>query len=262
MKKNFLNDYNFDRDVKYTSQHELCNREYDRIAEKYKKWECKKFYCQNHDLSIPLYVPISTECNEVEIIDFIGDVILNNDYQPETPIIIEGKVNVNLNGKKIIAPLFIESNGEVTSGSTDSYGFWVKNGELTIDGEGEIIAQEATYSMAVWANGGKVIIKNGKFYNNGNNSDLIYASNGSTVEIYGGEFHANKNEGASGTKNLYPALNIKDKDRENTSILVYGGRFFGFDPSNNLSEGSNTNFVAEGYKSIEVEPNVWEVVKE
>lgn len=113
--------------------------------------------------------------------------------------------------------------------------------------------------MAVWANGGKVTIKGGKFYNNGDNSDLIYASGNSLVEIYGGEFHANENKGASGTKNAYPALNIKDKDRETAKIVVYGGKFFGFNPADNLSEGPATNFVADGYKSVEVEPGVWEV---
>ena len=57
-----------------------------------------------------------------------------------------------------------------------------------------------------------------------------------------------------------PALNIKDKDRDNSSITVYGGKFYGFDPANNLSEGKNTNFVAEGYKSIEIEEGVFEVM--
>ena len=33
-----------------------------------------------------------------------------------------------------------------------------------------------------------------------------------------------------------------------SKITVYGGRFYGFDPANNVSEGPNTNFVAEGYE--------------
>jgi riboflavin kinase/FMN adenylyltransferase len=170
-------------------------------------------------------------------------------------------VSVSLNGKTITAPVFSESKGKISEGNTDSYAFWVKSGsELIIEGDGEIIARPANYSMAVWANGGKVIIKGGKFYNNGNNSDLIYASNDALVEIYGGEFHANKNDGAEGTKNPYPALNIKDAHRKTAKIIVYGGKFFGFDPANNVSEGSNTNFVADGYKSMEIEPGVWEVM--
>lgn len=117
--------------------------------------------------------------------------------------------------------------------------------------------------MAVWAQGGTVIINGGKFYNEGEGSDLIYASAGGKVYIYGGEFYPNKKqEGVDGTANPYSALNIKDIDRGISEIKVYGGKFYNFDPANNLSEGPNTNFVAEGYKSVEIEPNVWEVVKE
>lgn len=114
--------------------------------------------------------------------------------------------------------------------------------------------------MAVWAQGGDVTINGGKFYNGGDGCDLIYASNGSTIEIYGGEFHATENTNAEpGTKNKFSALNIKDKDRDNSKIVVYGGTFYGFDPANNLSEGPNTDFVAKGYKSEEIEENVWKV---
>ena len=30
----------------------------------------------------------------------------------------------------------------------------------------------------------------------------------------------------------------------------------------NLSEGEHTNFVAEGYKSVEITENVWQVIAE
>ena len=81
------------------------------------------------------------------------------------------------------------------------------------------------------------------------------------MEIHGGEFHATERSGeVEGTKNRFSALNIKDADRGTSSIVVYGGKFFGFDPANNLSEGPETNFVAEGYKSVEVESGVWEVM--
>ena len=114
--------------------------------------------------------------------------------------------------------------------------------------------------MAVWANGGKVTIHGGTFVNGGDGCDLIYASNGGKVYIYGGEFKATERKGdESGTNNTHSALNIKDKDRKTSEIVVYGGKFYGFDPANNLSEGPNTNFVAEGYKSVEISEGVWEV---
>ena len=140
--------------------------------------------------------------------------------------------------------------------------FWVKKGgELTIDGEGSVVAQDATYSMAVWAQGGKVTINEGKFYNEGDGCDLIYASEGGKVYIYGGEFHATERKGEeNGTKNKFSALNIKDKDRANCEIVVYGGTFYGFNPADNVSEGVNTNFVAEGYQSVEISEGVWQVM--
>lgn len=180
------------------------------------------------------------------------------------PAIINSEMFIDLNNNTITGGLFAESNGDISKGNSDSYVFWVKKGgELIIDGDGIIKTQPAKYAMAVWAQGGTVIINGGKFYNEGEGSDLIYASAGGKVYIYGGEFYPNKKqEEVDGTANPYSALNIKDIDRGISEIKVYGGKFYNFDPANNLSEGPNTNFVAKGYKSIEIEPNIWEVVKE
>lgn len=191
-----------------------------------------------------------------------GNVTLYKAYRPLEPVVLKDtELNLNLNNQTIYAPTFTESNGMVLEGDTDSYSFWVKdNASLSIEGDGEVIARDAKYSMAIWAQGGTVEIKGGKFYNGGDGCDLIYASAGGKVYIYGGEFHATeRSEEVSGTKNKFSALNIKDVDRGISQIKVYGGKFYGFNPANNLSEGPNTNFVAEGYESIEIEPNVWEV---
>jgi hypothetical protein len=260
--KNFFSEYGFNRDVAYVSKTTSAGFNYP-TSEAKKAFNCKNFLHDHYDTEIPMHSAIMEGYYNTKV-NFDGNVVLTSNYTPEMPIMLSNKVvNVDLNGKKVIAPIFEESNGSVKQGATDSYAFWVQEGaDLTIEGDGEVIASEANYSMAVWAAGGKVTIKGGKFYNNGDNSDLIYASGNALVEIYGGEFHANENKGASGTKNAYPALNIKDKDRATAKIVVYGGKFYGFDPANNVSEGSNTNFVAEGYKSVEVEPGVWEVIAE
>lgn len=215
----------------------------------------------NFDLEHPLVENTTYD----EIIDFSEDVYLVKDYMPSAPIVLQNvKTQVNLNGNKVVAPVFSESNGAISEGVTDSYAFWVKEGsDLTIKGDGEIISQPAIYSMAVWAQGGTVKIYDGKFSNAGEGSDLIYVSAGGKVEIYGGEFHpCKRDEGVAGTNQDYCALNIKDSDRDISSITVYGGTFYNFNPADNKSEGESTNFVAEGYVSIEIEPNVWKVVKE
>lgn len=261
--KNFYSTYDFNSDAPYVSKVETSGFGYPTSSNGKPRNSFHTFRHEGCPVVLPLNSPIF-EGDFNQPLVFAGNVVLKADYKPETPVILKDvKTNVNLNGKVVTAPVFAEKGGEIVEGASDSYAFWVKEGaDLTIEGDGEVVAQAADYSMAVWANGGKVAIKGGKFYNNGDNSDLIYASNGSQVEIFGGEFHANENKGAAGTKNRFPALNIKDKDRANSSIKVYGGKFYGFDPANNVSEGPNTNFVAPGYKSVEVDPEVWEVVAE
>lgn len=190
----------------------------------------------------------------------ITSIDLDNDTA-----IVNTKLTIDLNNKSITGGLFSESNGSINEGTSDSYAFWVKEGgNLTIKGDGEIKAQEATYSMAVWANGGNVVIKGGTFRNGGDGTDLIYASAGGNVYIYDGEFIGAENTGSeSGTANKFSLLNVKDKDYKSgaSNIVVYGGIFHGFNPADNLSEGPGTNFVADGYESIEIEPNIWKVQK-
>jgi hypothetical protein len=208
------------------------------------------------------------ESNVVVEPDFTNaNVVLNNNYSPVAPIQVESSVVLSLNGKSITGPVFMESNGDVLEGNTDSYGLWVKKGgDIVVEGNGEIIAQEAKYSMAVWADGGNVTIKGGVYRNGGNSCDLIYASNGGNVLIEGGEFFPKGPSDGSvpGTKNKYTALNVKDKDYKSgvSNIIVKGGIFHNFNPENNVSEGDNTSFVADGYKSVEISENVWEVIPE
>lgn len=166
-------------------------------------------------------------------------------------------------GFTIAADTTVVNNGEITvKEDTEGNGvFTVTNGTLTLDGKGTINGLgKNDWSMAVWAKeNGKVIINNGYFTNVGAKSaedsehfDLIYASGNAQVEINGGEF---KCETPKWT------LNIKDKDRSTASIIVKGGKFHQFNPSNCISEGLNTNFVAPGYKVVE-ENGVFTVMPE
>ena len=200
--------------------------------------------------------------------DFTQDeIVMEKNYAPVEPIVVEKTMKLNMGGKTITGPVFpsaYDDEGNVTE--TDSYGLWVKDGgDILVEGQGVIEAQPATYSMAVWANGGKVVINNGTF-KNGEGSDLIYASSGGQVEIHGGEFFpAFIPAGTEGTAQPYCALNLKNDGKDGSKITVYGGRFHNFNPADNKSETeawrvANPNqFVAEGYESVEVEPNVWEV---
>lgn len=189
-----------------------------------------------------------------------GEITLQKDAMILYPIVIEKETSINLNGYNIINnSVFINESDN----SRNSYVFWVKKGgKLTIKGEGSIKSAGCTYSIAIRAQGGEVTIEGGSYYNDGEGSDLIYASAGGKVSIIGGDFHPCKMlEGVPGTRNEYCALNIKDADRETSSIIVKGGTFYNFNPANNFSEGPKTNFVANGYISNQIDNNIWIVEK-
>ena len=121
---------------------------------------------------------------------------------------------------------------------------------LTIDSKGIIDGVgNNNYNMAIWANGGHVIINSGTYTNVGaiddgtGHFDLIYASNGGSVIINGGTFIAETPKWT---------LNLKDNDLE-AKITVYGGSFKEYDPANSKTEpaGANNNFVASGYTTVE-----------
>lgn len=201
------------------------------------------------------------------------EVVLRGSYSPEEPIKVSNKTTLKMKkNSSITGPVFgsaFDAEGNVVE--TDSYGIHVVNGgDLTIDGNGVIAAQKATYSMAVWAQGGEVTINGGIFKNDGDGCDLIYASAGGKVEIYGGEFHPTKRVGLEdGTQNDYTALNLKNNGADGCEIIVYGGTFYNFDPAHNKSESDAwiaahpNGFVAEGYKSVKRDgENIWDVVKD
>ena len=177
-----------------------------------------------------------------------GEVSLIGNIQLSEPVILTEGINtiINLNNNKIEASVIGE--GE----DSTSYAIRNNGGNLIIKGAGEVETKDAYYSIAVWTKAGQTDIYDGKFTNAGDGCDLIYASGTGIINIYGGEFIPTKKEGIEpGTMNEYTALNVRDADRATAKITVYGGKFYGFDPSNNLSEGKNTNFVAEGYESVQ-----------
>ena len=163
-------------------------------------------------------------------------------------------VIVDLNGHEVNAKgAWIDESDN----STNAYAFWVKDGNLTIKGNGKINAADADYSMAVWCQAGNVTIESGEFRNGGESCSLIYASGTGNIVIKGGKYIATPKGTQAGTGDDYTALNLKDRDNMTCSIKVEGGHYYRFDPANNLAEDNanwweaNPNgFVADGFVSI------------
>lgn len=156
-------------------------------------------------------------------------------------------VNLNLNDKNIVATTPKIDAIIIESGAT-----------LTIDGDGLVETADGGDGYPLIADG-NVVINSGHFKSNldenGKANACIYVRGNGSVKVHGGRF-----ETADGSF----VLNKKDADRATCSILVMGGEFVEFDPSNNASEGPNTNFVAEGYaveSFVEGGKTIYRVVK-
>ena len=118
------------------------------------------------------------------------------------------------------ATINASENGGIDTGVNGGYGINVRNGAtLTING--------------------------GSYYGGGT---AVQVQKG-TLIINGGHFAVEPFGEPYGTNFL---LNCIDSAyRDNTAkIIVKGGTFVNFDPSNNTAEGAGTNFVADGYKVV------------
>ena len=160
---------------------------------------------------------------------------------------ITGKIEVGGDGAGS-APKLTINNANIVS---DTDGIVAKKGEVIIN-KANIkagIKNDSSWD-AIWADGGKVIIKDGTFHTGkdakGDGNDTIYTKNGGTVDIYGGTF-STEAICSSYEPDQYSVLNENDANRN--TIKVYGGTFVKFDPANNSSEGKGTNFVQSGYET-------------
>ena len=169
--------------------------------------------------------------------EYGGEVTLQGDMTVGHTLYVKKDATLNLNGytlknhkDNVYTDLII-----VEKGAT-----------LTINGNGTLEAVTGNDGYAVIAEG-TVIINGGTIKSGvdaaGEPNAVVYARGEGKVFVNGGTF---PNDNASKF-----VLNKKDADRATTTIEVRGGKFQTFDPANNVAEGPNTNFCAEGYGTIE-----------
>jgi hypothetical protein len=184
--------------------------------------------------------------------DFTSEtIVLNSDYVTDTVISLEGTHTLDLNGHTIKNDTEIYDKDKKIW-SLLSVG---KGSDVTIEGNGGFIAKEND-CYAIDVKGGKLTIKGGEF--NGNIS-AVYVYEGEAV-IEGGVFRIQQLSNVGPQNGCAYILNCLDSNYKNgtAKITVYGGEFHGFDPTAN-PEGKNTTYVAEGYESVEITPNIWRV---
>ncbi len=156
-------------------------------------------------------------------------------------VVDKNNITISLNDKNIV------STGDV---------FEVVGGTLTIQGDGYVKAGvdgDKVTCNAVYARDYAVVnIQGGSYYVDGQDgNDCIYAKNGTTINISNGTFES-KNAHDTGNGIQHWVLNCRGKEESiaESNIIVTGGTFINFNPACNVSEGKNTNFVAEGYQVL------------
>lgn len=174
----------------------------------------------------------------------------------ETVSVAAGKeVTLDLNGKTI------KNSTDLWDSPTKEANNWslfsVKGGFLTIKGAGTLQAKENDCYAVDVQDGGQVVIEDGTYVGN---VHAVYVFEG-TAEIKGGKYSIQQ---PSGLPSPYGyVLNCYDANRKNgtAKIMVSGGEFEKFNPADCAAEGAHTNFLADGYMSVEAEEGVWTVVR-
>ena len=190
--------------------------------------------------------PITSFADLKAAVEWNGKYNVTEDLDPDASLIIKNAVvTLNATGKTIANTKDIY-NAETYDWSMISVRGWM--GNLTITG-GTFAAKENDCFVIDVRDGGYLAIEDGKFIGNVN---ALYVEKG-TATIEGGFFDIQKKLTGSTLEAQYKTLlNCQDANYNTgkAKIIVKGGTFVNFDPSNNLAEGANTNFVAPGYKVI------------
>lgn len=194
-------------------------------------------YYVNGKLTVSTEQELRTAIATSNEITLDADIVLSNYIE-----IRDVNVVINLNNHTITHP----------STSTASYKdvFEVYgNAELTINGEGSVIAEDG---YSVYAAGDSKVYLNGGYYFSP--VSAVDARKNAVVTINGGEFKVDGTGNSDGDYGQQYTLNLRDKKdsyiSELSNIIVKGGKFYKYNPAESHSEPEVTNFVAEGYSSV------------
>lgn len=175
-------------------------------------------------------------------LNITSDIAANNlTDTADARVIVKKPTTLNLNNKKIISPDNMGNN------STNFCALYVE-ADTTINAtEDGGINTGTNGGYGINVNKGASLTINGGYYYGGGTAIQVQKG---TLVINGGTFAV---EPYSNPVYSYKfLLNCIDANYKNgtAKIIVKGGTFVNFDPSNNAAEGEGTNFVAEGYKVV------------
>lgn len=152
------------------------------------------------------------------------------------PLLVPGVLESSANW----AALFICA--DTTINASTEYG-GIHCGDKVNPGEG--VYKGGPYVAHVNGEGIVVTVNGGNYYGGG----TVFNVEKGTLIVSGGFFQVTPD---IDTNDYRYVLNCIDANYKNgtANIIVKGGTFVNFDPSNNLAEGAGTNFVADGYHVV------------
>lgn len=165
-----------------------------------------------------------------------GQFTLTEDLTLTEPLVIQSSLVIDLNGHTLTGgkPYSSEMTG------TDISAITVENGAtLTIEGNGTIQGSE----YGVYAKNGNVVIKGGSI----TAGTTAVQVNVGTANIEGGVF---SNTDATDTRYVINCIDANWKNGT-AKVNITGGTFHNFNPADNAAEGAGTNFVADGYQTVD-----------
>ena len=165
------------------------------------------------------------------------------------------------NGNDITILQYVLRNTEVTYDLGADKGLQITTGK-NVNTTAFLFDANATvknadfYSENVYAffvdSGAKLIIEDGKYHAAATVAQVTKGS----LEVLGGEFSIEPDDNGS----YEFLLNCKGNNYpSNASIAIKGGKFHNWNPEDNKAEGEHTNFCAEGFTSVALGNNVYEV---
>ena len=198
-----------------------------------------------------------TNYEEAKRVFAAGGGIVINDY-------IEGDATKTAVSDRLVIkyPSVLDLNAPVhvpgELEASDNWAVFYINADTTINassGGGILCANKLNPGEGVYNGGpyvahvageGIVVTVNGGTYHGGG---TVFNVEKGTLIVNGGFFQVTPD---IDTNDYRYVLNCIDANYKNgtANIIVKGGTFVNFDPSNNLAEGERTNFVADGYKVI------------
>ena len=171
----------------------------------------------------------------------------------------------NMANRTIISkPTTLQLNKKITSpyemgNNNTNFTALIVAADTTINAgkDGGIDTQGGAYGINVLS-GANLVINGGNYYGGGT---AVQVQQG-TLVINGGTFAVEPFGDPYGYNFLLNCIDSAFKDGS-AKIIVKGGTFVNFDPSNNTAEGAGTNFVADGYKvesSTQANGDIWYTV--